>query len=378
MNERFDTVPDIYIMRGFSRIIKEEWVWKKPIKLLLAALVLGIIVLLTQCSGINKHIVLPSVSDNSATVDTLPSSFQPVRSMGDRDIVSFETAADMCTDIIVATFINKQSYPTFGENSSSELFTEYEFSVDKILKGETTTNSIYLFDANDWVFVEGINDSYQEGNIEYVAGEKYLLFLERHICVDYDHDQYLILGDLYMSLSSLSESTMYSQPISEHSSYDFQNTTTEDLLLYIEDIAAKSNSRKYYGKKYSISQSIPEIIAESEQIFKVTVDFKFIEGVYIPIDTYFCTVNYIYKGDVLLNDPEYGDLADSIQIGFPKGSVKEGEEYIVLLNRVSEGSTIYSRSSKEHSVYDKDSFDYITKFLDEQLKTDTNSSIIGD
>ena len=69
------------------------------------------------------------------------------------------------------------------------------------------------------------------------------------------------------------------------------------------------------------------------------------EGILHNGNTYYCEVQDVLKGESLVMQGN-----NEIMIVMMKGSVKEGESYIVLVNQTGENSYLYTQSSLQSII----------------------------
>lgn len=219
--------------------------------------------------------------------------------------------------------------------------TEYEFDVLERYVGEDTDQPIRLKIYNKSVWVLDTEISYDTKDFIYKVDEAYYLIMERNVSVYRDYDTYLDLGsNIYIPASNISESTMYGEPLTNHS--DIEKCETEqdiiDHITYQLQNNPNENRKLHEGRKYITSKDTETIIKQSEYVLKVRLDEI------IPVNTdrdpFICTVTETLKG-------EYEE-GTRIDIPFFKGKMKVGDECIVALLYVDKG--VYVLSSR-NSVF---------------------------
>ena len=252
------------------------------------------------------------------------------------EYLDFEDSLQTCTDVIIGQFVRALEY---------ESYNELEFKVVETLKGSTSDDTIYVFEEHIGIGVVGTSYSYTSGTYNYVPGQKYLLVLERNISVYQEHDRYLQLSDIYIPLSSLSDSMIYNQDIRDHMKEPYKLSTEAELVSYVENIILQAeNSRDYYGTEYSQSDDLATVISESGYILQVKVGELIVVGRFADTETYRCSLQETLQGDWSYLTKE--DLDSGIVVVFPRGTVSPGGEYIVLLNKVDANSLIFVLSSR--------------------------------
>jgi hypothetical protein len=272
----------------------------------------------------------------------------PPASQGDGELLNFEEAITISTDIISATYINSEQ---------KDIYNILEFKVDKIIKGKTNSEFIYLLQLNNNV---GVSNPEHDNNSIYKSGETYLLTLQRKTSVFYEHDYYTTYGDIFIPLADISSSKMYDVSINQYCEYSFDaNTTLEDLTEYINNQLAKApfETPVSYGTHYTNSEDLKEIIKESEFVFQVMIGELDNIGVLSSSELYYCEITRVLKGNMTEDE-----LDAKYKVRFFSREVISGEEYIVLVNRSDATSIIFVVSSK-NSVYPLDKLDMISEAI---------------
>ena len=234
----------------------------------------------------------------------------------DMRYVSFEEAIKECTNIVVGTYLGKSES---GCNGSV-------FHIQKQIKGTIQEEELCAHGGYSHKCIVGTTISYVD-DLQYTAGEAYLLVLFRKVSVYQDHDQYELAADIYIPISNLKNSKMYAyEPFNDHASYKIHlGTSKEDLYDYITSYLSENehNTREFYGREYIHSTDFCDVISESEYVMKVSIGH--IEPIN-PIEKTVgaqCKIIKQYKGIV---------SSDTVRILFKEGSVESGMEYIVATN----------------------------------------------
>lgn len=267
-----------------------------------------------------------------------------VQQEAEAEYMSFEEALSSATDVLTGKFV---SYTTV---SDEVVYTELEFEVEEVLKGETDSEVIYVFEVPTLVSFSDMEESYLTATYDYTVGESYLLVLSRRVSVYYEHDRYYQEGEIYIPLSEPTDSMMYTQPLTLHNTSGLSLADEEDLLSSIEGIlvsvAAEDNteSSAYFGSAYIDSEDISELAAASDYVFSVQTVELLVEGVYAQTETWICKIETLYKGDI-----SESVLSGRIYVVFFSGQVSAGEEYIVMASRSGPDSLIFTLTS-ENSV----------------------------
>ncbi len=286
-----------------------------------AALLLGI---LTACGD-----SVPEETLNREQAQT-----QDISVTRQRQYLSFEDALVGCTDIIEATYVKTHSH---------DFYDELEFRVNRVLKGATETETIFVFSELSNVEVTGTDISYVSGTYTYNKDEEYLLILEREVSVYYEHDRYRMFCDIYIPFDDAADSRMYDEDLSAYVSP--QNMTSiQTLSAYIESCieADGGQAPEFYGTAYVESDNIEDIANASDYIFAIKVGELLTEGAYNDTETYNCAIEDVLSGSLSEEEISAGILV----VFFNDAGVQPGDEYIVMVNRPGETSRIYALSSR--------------------------------
>jgi len=240
--------------------------------------------------------------------------------------LDFEQALLISTDIVIANFVRQRS---FGEN-----LTEFEFNVTDRVLGN----------AADRIFVYSENTSNNQDNLMFDRTTSYLLVLDRlHGATLKTHeDGFIFINNLIINLDNPTISTMNNDTLSNHSPrLDFDSTSLSEnsIITFVRDITANNPP----ARERIRSDSFSDIIINSPYIFIVEVNeprrlvSAQVTRDWMETDIYFCTIAEVIKGDV--------DINLEISVVFFADTVRTGEQYIVAVERISEGSTTFELTS---------------------------------
>jgi hypothetical protein len=244
---------------------------------------------------------------------------------------TFEELLTRSTHVFYATFkgvyINHMGYM------------EYKFRVYKTLKGKNVTSIIYVHgSAGGWLGSDG-------NKIKFNRGKKYLLIAFREKSLFNDHDLYYTPINSVIPLDNLKSSTLNGDKANTYSYYDFNKSATVDSLTrYISKVVSTEeaqNVREYFGFGYIESNKLSEIIKESEYICQVKILELYERGYEQKYEVFNCEMIKPIYGD-------FGTIHTGIyfKIKFIADTVRPGEEYIVIINKISEMTKTYYISSK--------------------------------
>ena len=262
---------------------------------------------------------------------------------------TFEDYLTDATHVFYGTFkgiyINKKGY------------VEYKFHVNQTLKGNKVASTIYIPGSS-----VGSSQIELKG-MPYEKGKKYLLVLERNRSVLYDHDLYEVLGRSIFPLDNLGKSYIVGGSIDELSNFNFnENATVISLTAYINKRVKTKEAQKApeYESIYEFTDSnkLSEIVEFSQCIYKIRVDKIGDIGTYINYEDAKCEILEILYGEFIEDT-----IGTNIFIYFISGTVRQGNEYIVLLSKAKSLSHYYEVSSKK-SVHSVREYNRIVRLVD--------------
>ncbi len=264
----------------------------------------------------------------------------------DEIIRTFEEHLETATDVMVAEFVGYEY---------EDHYVDLNFKPVKVLKGQTQAAEIHVMETPDDASPVTTPDGvvYTAFIHNYVAGHKYLLVMERRVSVYYEYDRYCIKGDIFIPLDDDIGCYMYQQPLQlESAELGTQGAqAAESAMQTVSQVIETSaeNTVAYYGQLPVDSNSLKEASEATEYIFRVRVDELYSEGLLYPTQMYWCTILESLKG--ALTEEELERWENRVVIKFRKGEVEPGEEYLLLLSRVTETSRMFIYSSTEASVH---------------------------
>lgn len=207
-----------------------------------------------------------------------------------------------------------------------------------------TTEEILLgSDLPETFKIRNIDDS----RLVLESGKRYVIPLEKFSSVFFDEDRYCISC---RTVIYLDDDNNIERITSQESDIDIGGgvRTKDRLRQYFEDNDLQCTVKKETG--FTTSDDITDVVNVSEYILEITV--KEIDIDFVPDrTTYTVEVVKKYKGK---SDPVY-DRYGRMFITMPKNAAEVGKNYIVLVNHLGEGSSIYVVSSLKLSVFPADS-----------------------
>ena len=300
-------------------------------------LILFIIVFMSACTGENRNSNNVKFNDK----DTLYSVSQ--------DIVylTFEETIDAATNIVQAKYIEMEDLGTYYE---------LLFNIEKQYKGNITEDYLYVYCEKSYVNVP--EKGYIFDNLgEYITGKSYILLLERHVSVYYEHDMFLILSPTDLPVDTLKDLHIYGQEtLTAHSSITESDTVTfQQFESYITNKVEESplQGKSYYGTAYIDSSDIEIIVKDSDYVVRLKPKTQGDVLASGKTAIYDCEVIKQYKG---ILDTE------NIRVKFLLNTVDINSEYIVAIND-SAVSGLYILSSK-NSVMSVDRENQILSLID--------------
>lgn len=260
----------------------------------------------------------------------------------DREYVSFEKAVKISTNVVVAEFTEE-----IKDGNSYE----FKFKVKKQLKGDTGEEIIFVRAINSTVAIEGKNISFNNVPL-YAVGEKYLLVLERHISVYYEHDRYSSFADVIIPLGNMANAQMYRQDIRKHSLQDvFDNSASLENYV-LELLKSEDNqTNEYSGYEYTTSDSAEECVKLANYVITFTPQELFNSSETNGTEVYDCTVKSLHKGELNV---------ETVRIKFFKGTVEIGKEYTAALYGNGE-ERIFTLTSKHSLAVTEDEVNALLK-----------------
>ena len=250
--------------------------------------------------------------------ESLPQSDSPIITMSYIRYTPEEAMAN-ATHIINARYEKKEIYGWHGYQGYY-----YVFEPVSIIKGtleESDRKKIIVVPI-----METIDDNNIDKQDPFEPGTLYLLCLEKHKGVYSEYNKYCQLSKWTVSEK-------------DEDWNDYQNKA----LVISKDT---NSTPDYYGTPYTESQNVKEIADYATAVFVVRIDSVFTEGYISPTTVYRCTVTKTAR-----NTPNNGG---KILITLFNNTVQIGEEYLILLAEVSEGSKIYALAARENAVFSLD------------------------
>ncbi len=244
-----------------------------------------------------------------------PGDLHGVLSDSDKLLLSEEDVVFYATHILDATYLG--TYTTkYG--------TEFMFLPTKVYKGELSDKNqfaIYVTLRGDCEVSPHSPDD-AEG-IPFKENKTYLLFLEKHISVYYEHDKFVPLSEMVLASNDAKRDGYYEQ--------------VEAM------IKNDSSSVAMHGLSFTESDNLDEVLEASDNIFVVKIESVIAESTFTPTTVYSCRVQQLVR--------DASDVPQDIWVPLFNDTVKVGGEYLLLLSAANDTKPVYSLSSRLHSVY---------------------------
>jgi len=211
---------------------------------------------------------------------------------------------------------------------TTEYGTELMFLPTKVYRGELSEKNkmtIYVQPYGDMDEQVITSEGTQEGEQPaYEKGQTYLLVLEKHISVYYEHDKFVISGGLYVAANDRDKWIEYHDKVDALSA---ESVPTEIM----------------YGEPWTESDNLDDVLLASDHIFIVNIDCELDKNPYGPTTLYYCRVKQVLR--------QTSDIPEHIYVQLFNGTVRIGEDYVLLLSDVGKTNPVFSLSSRCHSVY---------------------------
>ena len=315
--------------------------------------------LITACGAPNTQVESGGSAQSSATGNT-----GNVLATGDTEIVSgvsfsmmyltFEDAAKMATDIVVAQYIERRP---FGQN-----LTEFEFAVHERVLGNAA-DRIFVYVRNNASFsVVGADVSRMDNYRPFTTEGQYLLILTKiaNVFANTHEDGFRFLTDIMLDVNNPIEGTMYGEPLAMHAegiNFNSRNLTSETIISYLGTLTRNNTP----AREYIRSDNLQDIMEGSPYVLIVEIteprrlQRDAWSSDWASTDIYFTTVVEVLKGDK--------QIGDIVQVIFFADTVFPGERHLVSIEpRDPDNPHFYGLTSR-HSLHSMDQLDEIVALL---------------
>jgi len=328
-------------------------------KIVLVAMML---LILTACNNPTTSTSTDHPKQEDTDVGLSNSSVEPIDIEDsvhyEYDYFTFEEAViKYSTDVVIAQYINQKP---FGKK-----LIEFEFSVQERIMGDAPER-IFVYaepsgDADiDVVGIERTVD-YRKGYLTFDTETDYMLVLTK-TGSPYSRtheDGYLFIRDIVVNLIDPPKSTMYSEPLLQHTKdMDFsKNATRQEMVSYVGEIVKGYDPPR---RDYIKSEETKDIVSGSSNIWVIEISNplrlsdEVPETDWMDTDIYYCTVVEVLKGGI--------KAGEEVAVIFFADTVKSGETFVIAAEPLEEGSSWYQFTSK-NSLFQKDQYDEIKSII---------------
>lgn len=218
----------------------------------------------------------------------------------------------------------------FVKFHDKEEYVQYEFKVKNIIFGNISEESILVNSTKSISTVDDINYQYFKGENIYDVGKEYILILNRSDILFNEKARYSFMTDIFIPYEETDKANMYGESINVGGNLiDHITTLTNDIQYpYSQEI------------KYFEGEELSTVVQECDIIVEVYVKGMIAEGVQHNGNTYSCELKNVLKGESVQSTED-----NEIFVVAIKNSITIGSNYVILLNKISDSSTIYSQAS---------------------------------
>ena len=268
--------------------------------------------------------------------------------------LTFEEAATMATDVVIAQYVTRRP---FGQH-----LTEFEFIVNERIFGNSA-DRIFVYSDNS-MGISGLdsNISYAESEVMFVEGTQYMLLLDK---IDSPYarthqDGFLFITNLTLDMNELSRSTMYNEPLAWHSTgLDFtsRQLSRELVVAYVSELTRNNTP----SREQIISERLEDVIEGSPNVIIAEVNeprrlaIDQVTRDWAETDIYYITVVRALKGNM-----EAGDV---LRLAFFADTVQTGEQHIVAVEPVPDTESCFHMFTTRNSLFRMDQLDEIMEIL---------------
>jgi len=265
--------------------------------------------------------------------------------------LTFEEAAQMSTDVVVAEFVGQRP---FGQSQ-----TEFEFIVHERIFGNAADRIfVYTHDnTRNTVMIAG--HSSMDSDRQFTTDTQYLLLLYKiaDVYANTHEDGFVFLTDLILDLNDPSISTMYNEPLTLHSTgmnFNSRSLTSEEVVSYVSNLTRNNTPARDFIR----SDSLEDIIEGSPCVLIVEISEPWRMARYGVMglnDIYYTTVVEVLKGD-----KQIGDL---VRVFFFADTVFPGERHIVSIEQLIEGDPFFYVFTSRNSLHSTAQLDEIIALI---------------
>ena len=272
------------------------------------------------------------------------------------DDLSFEEAiSEYATDAVIAKYV---SHRPFGEMKT---LMEYEFVVlDRVWGNAADTIFVYTSVLNIGENLDALNPP------DGFTDSEYLLILEKiGQPITHTHeDGFTFIRSIVIDLDEPSRSTMNGELLTSRSDsgemlansssgLDFsRNISRESIVSYVrEQIKDNPPSRELIK-----SEKLEDIINNSPYVLVVEVNelLNSPRTDWTALDIYYCTAVKVLNGDI--------NLGFEFLVSFPADTVRPGEQHIIAVQQLEEGSNNWFIFTSRNSLFGMERLEEIMRY----------------
>jgi len=228
---------------------------------------------------------------------------------------SFEDAITMATHVVVAELVDRRS---FGLD-----FIEFEFIVHERVIGDVDDTIFVYTDNIDWCC------GFSGCDLKFTTDTQYLLVLLEIANVYASFHDYGLrfFNDIILDMNDPSRSTMYNEPLSQHSRLSFNGGLTRDQILSHVQLQPRD---PFPTTMFITSENLEDIINGSPYVLMVEINepWRLAGGGahedVVSTDIYYVTIIEVLKGNMQVNDV--------LRVVFYAGTVFPGEIHLVSVS----------------------------------------------
>jgi len=268
--------------------------------------------------------------------------------------LTFEEAVELASDVVVAEFV---AHRPFGQS-----LTEYEFVVHERIFGNAA-DRIFVYEQNNTsISVVGMDISYEVTGRPFNTGTEYLLLLEMidPIYANTHEDGFLFLTNIKLDLNAPSTSTMYDEPLTQHSTgmnFNSRSLTRERIVSYVYELTRNNTP----ARERIMSEDIEDIIKGSPYVLVVEIgeprrlSHEGASTDWRSTDIYNTNVVRVLKGEM-----EVGDL---VRMVFFADTVQTGEQHIIAIEPRDPDDPYFYGFTTRNSLFGMEELDEILLIL---------------
>jgi len=230
---------------------------------------------------------------------------------------TFEDELGSASEIVVATYQKSEA--------ASPWYDVHTFKVKKTLKGiEQKIITMQEYPGDYAMGDERGMASWRTGTLEYEKGKEYILVLSRRMLWFKEEYAHTLLGEIFLPVSDLSASTIFNDPLEEHSDVTLSEWIDLDAAIeYIE--AHKGEEAEELPYRFTDSSRLSKMLSLASFVCRVKVEK--VEGGHLKgeyKDAYCKVQEYLYLDEDL-------DKWKDLTVHAPPGALEEGGEYLMIL-----------------------------------------------